>query len=641
MIQYVIAGLVLGGIYAIAAAGLVITYVSAGILNFSFGASAYFVARCYYFLNTQHHWSILPAAAVSILGVGPGLGILLYWLLFRHLRLSSPLVKIVTTLGLLVVLPAVAPLLFGSQTILLAPGLAPQPVHVFRFVGVPVTMDQLIDYGCVIAVVLVGAAVLRYSDVGLRVRAMVDSPVMTELSGTNPGRVALGVWAVSSGLAGLAGVLTAPIVGLDPGNYTLLMVAAFTAVIAAKLRNLPVAVGVGLAVGVLEAMLQYVLPAGSPLTADVLPSVPFAVTAIVLVLFVWRQRGVDESEGVGGAIDRAVSPRGLSRSWVSNPTRQVGTRSAWLSSLALFAVIGLLPLAMSGLWLSLLAQGVAYGIIFLSITLVTGEGGMIWLCQVTFAGVGAVTTAQLAGRHGWPVLAALVVGGLVAFVLGLVIGVLTIRLGDLYVALVTLTFGLVVEFLVFSQNVFVNFDRGVDVPSPQFASGPRALAWLELAIFVVFALVVVNLRRSTTGLAVTATRGAATAARTVGISVLQMKVLIAGISAFIAGIGGAALAIAFGNATPSTYSTLGGVFWLAVLVTLGIRSIMASLVAGLVFTLLAEFAFVYLPPGYGSLLPLVFGIGATRVARYPDGWLAVLGGRLRSRVVRIRSHGSA
>ena len=70
VLQYVIAGLVLGGIYAIAAAGLVVTYQSAGILNFSFGALAYAVARFYYYLNTQEHWAILPAALLSILVLG-------------------------------------------------------------------------------------------------------------------------------------------------------------------------------------------------------------------------------------------------------------------------------------------------------------------------------------------------------------------------------------------------------------------------------------------------------------------------------------------------------------------------------------------------------------------------------------------
>ena len=90
MLQFVIAGLVLGGIYAIASAGLVITYTSSGILNFAFGAIAFFIARFYYYLHTQQNWAILPAAVVSIVLAAPALGVFLYVVLFRHLRLSSP-----------------------------------------------------------------------------------------------------------------------------------------------------------------------------------------------------------------------------------------------------------------------------------------------------------------------------------------------------------------------------------------------------------------------------------------------------------------------------------------------------------------------------------------------------------------------
>ena len=112
----------------------------------------------------------------------------------------------------------------------------------------------------------------------------------------------------------------------------------------------------------------------------------------------------------------------------------------------------MLPLLLDDFWVGLVAEGIAFAVIFLSYTLVTGEGGMIWLCQVTFAGVGALTTAQLATVHGWPVIVAIVAGGVVAAVMGIVIGFLTIRLGDLYVALVTLTFGLLMETLVFSAT---------------------------------------------------------------------------------------------------------------------------------------------------------------------------------------------
>src|SRR5580704_11503629 len=245
MLQFVIAGLVLGGIYAICSAGLVITYTSSGILNFAFGAIAFFIARFYYFLNTQHGWAIVPAAVLSILIASPALGVLLYAVLFRHMRLSSPMIKVVATIGLLVAIPSLATLIFGNQAIQAAPGLAPQPVAVY----------QLIVYACVVVTVVAGALILRFTDVGLKVRAMVDSPAMTDLSGTNPNFISVGVWAVSTLFAGLAGVLAAPIVGLDPNKFTILIAASFAAVVAARLRSLPIAVIVALLMGIATSLI--------------------------------------------------------------------------------------------------------------------------------------------------------------------------------------------------------------------------------------------------------------------------------------------------------------------------------------------------------------------------------------------------
>ena len=283
MLEYVIAGLVLGGIYAIAAAGLVITYTASGILNFAFGAMAFFIARFYYFLHTEHNWSILASAVLSIGVAGPLMGIVLYAVLFRHLRFRSPLIKVVATVGLLVAIPAIATVIFGSGAILQAPGLAPQPVHVYQFLGVPVTLDQIIVYICVVATVVVGAVVLRFTEVGLKVRAMVDSPAMTDLSGTNPEAVSAGVWAVSVFFAGLTGVLAAPIIGLDPNNFTVLVAAAFAAVIAAKMRSLPIAVGVGLLMGIATSLAQRYLPANSQWTGEIIDAIPFIVIALVLL----------------------------------------------------------------------------------------------------------------------------------------------------------------------------------------------------------------------------------------------------------------------------------------------------------------------------------------------------------------------
>jgi len=641
VLQYVIAGLVLGGIYAIASAGLVVTYVSSGILNFSFGALAFFVARLYYFLNTEEHWSIPLAALVSIGIAGPAIGILLYVLLFRYLRLSSPLIKVVATVGLLVAIPYVATLIFGTQAILQAPGLAPQPVRVFHVLGVPVTMDQLIVYICVVATVVVGAVVLRYTDVGLKVRAMVDSPAMTSLSGTSPTTVSMGVWAVSTFFAGLAGVLAAPIIGLTANNFTLLIAAAFAAVIAARMRSLPIAVGVGLLMGVITSLIQRYLPPSSNWTTEIVDAIPFAVIAVVLVYNLVRRGQIGDGGQVGGALDQAIVPQGegrLAGSAASFDNRSLGFVAKYSGPLVLIALAALLPDIVGGFWVGLVGQAFAFGIIFLSWTLVTGEGGMLWLCQITFAGVGALTASQLAVTHGWPVLAAIAAGGLVALPMGLVVGFLSIRLGDLYVALFTLTFGLLMENLVFTLNIFVNQGIGLSMNRPSFATGDRPFAYLCLAAFVIVSLFVFNLRRSTSGLALNAVRWSEPAAKTIGISVVQMKVIVAGLAAMVAAIGGGFLVAAQQSVHPTSFDTLTGVVWLAVLVTVGVRSNAAALFAGLTFTMLPALAQSYLPAWTANIPPVLFGLGAIGAAKFPDGSLAQQGQHFRRWLSSVAAH---
>src|ERR1700761_1742600 len=99
MLQYVLAGLALGSIYAIASAGLVITYTSAGILNFAFGSMAFFIALFYYWLHAQHGWGIVPAALVSVVVTGAAMGAVLWAVLFRPLRDRASLIKVVATIG--------------------------------------------------------------------------------------------------------------------------------------------------------------------------------------------------------------------------------------------------------------------------------------------------------------------------------------------------------------------------------------------------------------------------------------------------------------------------------------------------------------------------------------------------------------
>jgi branched-chain amino acid transport system permease protein len=545
------------------------------------------------------------------------------------------LVKVLATVGISVALPSIDTVIFGTGQILSAPGLAPQPVRVYSFLNVPVTLDQIIVYVVVVALMIIGFVVLRYTDVGLQIRALVDSPAMTSLVGTNPGRISMAVWAVSSTLAGLTGVLVAPIVGLDPGQMTFLMVAAFAAVIAAKLVSLPWAVGVGLGMGIVSALVQYWLPPDSTYTADLLYGVPFLTMTGFLAYFIISGGSIDEGHGIGGAIDRAIRPH--EAEVVQAISGSGANRIGWQPSVFAFACLLGFPLILHGLWIGLLAEGVAYGIIFLSFSLVTGEGGMIWLCQATFAGAGGMAAALLSVNEGVPVLLAVLLGGFIAVPAGLLVGWITIRMGDLYVALVTLTFGLLIENVVFDQQLFSNNGVGVNVTPPQFFGGPRALVYLAIIVFAIVAIIIVNLRRSTIGLALAAVRSSANASKTIGIGVVQMKVLLAGLAAFVAGIGGGLLAITMGVAVPSNYATLVGEIWLVVLVTQGIRSNASALYAGLSLTLASGLSLVYLPKVFGNFVAIGFGLGAIALIKFPEGILTMQARQFRFILARFRA----
>jgi branched-chain amino acid transport system permease protein len=621
VLQFIVVGLVLGSIYALAASGLVITYVSTGILNFAFGALAFLIARTYYYLHIEQQWGILASAAMCLLVIAPALGLFLYMAIFRFLRLSSQLIKVVVTIGLSVTIPAIANMVFGTEEIFQAPGLATQPVSVYHVLGVAVTLDQVIAYACVLAIVVLGALILRFTEAGLSVRAMVDSEAMTSLSGSNPSRIAAGVWVVATFLAGLSGILAAPIIGLDSNKFTLLIAAAFAAVIAARLRSLPVAVVVALLMGIAGSLVQYYLPPDSEFTARVLPSIPFAFVVISLIVNIIRSGRVSEDDGVGGALDRAITPNGGSRLAASADSENLYPKVNFVFPVILFAGVCLLPLIFKPFWLGQLTVGVSLAVVFLAYTLVTGEGGMLWLCQITFAGVGALATGQLATEHGWPVLLAIIGGGVFAAALGIAIGLLTIRLGNLYIALVTLTFGLLMEQLVFNLKDFSQFGAGVAVSRPDWALSDRAFTYVALAVFAVVAILIVNLRRSTTGLALNAVRWSENASRTMGLSVIQMKMLVSGLAAFVAGVGGGLYAVANKQAVPQQFPTLLGLVWLAVLVTFGVRSNIAALLAGCIFVMSPAFvqSYLQLSSTWAQVPVLLFGLGAIFLAQNPEG----------------------
>jgi branched-chain amino acid transport system permease protein len=636
MLSYIFIGLALGSIYALAAASLVVTYESSRILNFAFGSMAFFTAKFFYWANQTHGWNLALAAVVALAGVAPAVGVVLYLTVFRFLRTRSPLIKIVSSIGVSVALPAVALMLFGNGAINQAPGLAPVPVKYWTVFGATVTLNQIIIYAFLLAVVIAGTVVMRFTNVGLRVRAMVDSEALTSLSGTNPHRVALGVWAVNGLLAGAAGIMAAPTIGLNISSMTLLMASAFAAVVAARLSNLGAAVVIALLIGVVTDVIQEWLPINATWSTDLVQSVPFIILVLFLLYYLIRGGALGQERAVGGLLDAAIRAEG-GESASASARFGVSTRQlCWYSPRSLTAlvplvVIALLPEMFDGYWLGLIARGIALAVILLSFSLVTGDGGMIWLCQITFAGGGGLIAAELWTSQGLDPIPAALIGALIMAPIGVLIGALTIRLGDLYVALVTLSFGLLIDQVVYSQTRFNPGLGGIAMGRPSFAESDHAFAYFALAVFLIVGIGIVNLRRSSSGLAVSAIRWSQPAARTLGIQVVQMKLVLSGIAAFVAGLGGALLSMYDQSNDPTTYATFNGLVWLAVLVTVGVSSLTAALLAGISFTVVPALFQTYLPGDVWLQVPSVlFGLGAIGLASNPDGVVAMYARGLQS-----------
>jgi branched-chain amino acid transport system permease protein len=186
---------------------------------------------------------------------------------------------------------------------------------------------------------------------------------------------------------------------------------------------------------------QEYLSQGSQLAQNLVAAVPLGFVFLFLIFAIRGGRTESASNSVGffsRAVPAGQDERVDTAGVLSYLRRHGGT-------IAVFVVVAALPAILNGYWVGLIAQGLVFGIVFLSYTLLAGEVGMISLCQISFAGIGGVVAAQLASMHGWPVLPAILTGGVAAMPVGAVIGFLTLRMGDLIVALMTFTFGLLMD----------------------------------------------------------------------------------------------------------------------------------------------------------------------------------------------------
>lgn len=585
-LQYTILGLVVGGVYGIAASGLVVTYTTSGIFNFAHGAVAMLAAFTYWQVRWGWGWPA-PIALIVVLGIlAPALGAIMYQTVMKNLRGTSEVTKIIVPVGVMLGFLSLAVWIWNPTP--RTPRLfykffgANAQVSIF---GVNITWHELLSL--IIAVVIAFTIRLLFvrTRSGVAMRAVVDDPDLLQLNGGRPERLATISWAGGAFLAALAGILITPIQGtaMSANALTLLVIDAFAAAMFGRLRSLPRTFVGGIVLGLATNYVIAYFPANKwTWTGAFRSSLPMILLFIILIVL--------PQDRLRGATVLRTRER----------FRMPSKRNAWIGAGVLVLVVWTLALIMAETAMNTLAYGITLSIISLSLVLLTGYAGEINLAAISFGAIGTIFAFHF-GISGsgpsasmtlwgflWAALACSVVGALVALP--------ALRLRGLYLALATLAFGVFVSRMILTDigtrtlfgHSFSIFPGGtLAIPKPKIfgISFDSSFSFLLLVtiVFALFAIGLVYLRQSSYGRRLNAMKDSPAACATLGTSVVRLKLSVFMISAAIAGIGGVLMSANLGSVNIDRFDIFLSLGLLLITVVGGIGYTSGALFAGVLF----------------------------------------------------------
>jgi branched-chain amino acid transport system permease protein len=285
--QQVVSGLASGGIYASLALALVIIHRSTGVINFAQGEMATLATYLAWALITEHGWRYWPAfvgtLALSFVG-----GVAIHRVVIRPVERGNVLRIVIVTIGLLVAINGFVIWKWGGEPKQLQ---SPFGTDTYDIGGVIVSAQDVGTIAVAIGIVVLLWVLFLYTKVGLALRAAAVNPEEARLVGVRVSwMLALG-WGLAALLGAVAGMLTAPTVGLDPNMMAAVLIYAFAAAVLGGIDSPLGAVIGGLTVGVLLNLLGYLsqYDAVSWFTEELrLP----AALLIILVVLVVRPQGI-------------------------------------------------------------------------------------------------------------------------------------------------------------------------------------------------------------------------------------------------------------------------------------------------------------------------------------------------------------
>ena len=594
ILSFTILGLFTGAAYAIAASGLVLTYTTTRVFNIAHGAFGMVMAFTFWDFS-QRQGMPTWLALVLVLGVvAPGIGWFVQRFVTRGLGEGPVSVSLVVTVGLFVGLIGVAQYIWPPAPRTLPPFLPDKGVQIG---GTYVTAHQIITIVLSAVVAAMLYLLLNRTRIGTAMRASVDNPVLLQLFGGKPDRVASLSWAIGVSLAALAGILLTPVIGLSYFDLTLLVINAYAAAMLGRLTSLPLTFVGAMGLGVLQSFAVAYLPSQGNL-AGLRAVVPALFLFVVIVLMPQAQLRIGQVKGI-----------------VSAPLPSLRASIGWGG--ALIALVAFLTVSMSDANLLLAGTAATYAMVMLSLVLLTGYGGHVSLAQFTFAGVGALAYAKL----DEPNLYGLFLSAVIAAIVGALVALPVLRLTGLYLALSTLAFGVLMDKMVFQAdyafgyNGTLHADR-LSVLGRSFDS-TGGYVLVMATFFVLMALVLLLLRRGPLGRVLIAMRDSPAACGTLGLDMRWFRVALFGLSAGMAGLAGGLFAGLRGTIGAADFQLFNSLPLLLLAVVCGVTSVTGAALGGVGLMLLPVLQSSR--PELAGLVFAVLGFGAVALGRDPNG----------------------
>lgn len=248
----------------------------------------------------------------------------------------------------------------------------------------------------------------------------------------------------------------------------------------------------------------------------------------------------------------------LPKASTSPPRSFVPTKGQLLGLLGL-AVISLLPSLWGDFGFFVGQFAAVYAMIGLSVVIVTGYGGLISVMQYSFAGIGAITTGVAMASWGWPFWLALPLAAVSTVPVAAIVGMISVRLKGLYLAIATLTFANALGETLFRWERVTGGQSGWQLERPTLGpidfSSDVAFYVLCLAVVLLLVWMTEGLRTSRIGRAMLAVKDNELEAQALGINVYKTKLAAFIISGMVAGIGGAFLASLITILTPTAFQS--------------------------------------------------------------------------------------